>query len=66
MEDTKCVSLLAAFMGNWAEGTLLLNITYFGDKVHGGVAEGFQHRRGFCVEQGHSIGHLIVDFILNV
>lgn len=38
----------------------------FGDKVHGGVAEGFQHRRGFCVEQGHSIGHLIVDFILNV
>ena len=53
-------------MGHGAKGASPSDVTYFGDKVHGGVAEGFQHWRGFRVEEGHSIGHLIVDFILNV
>lgn len=35
-------------------------------KVCGCVAECFQHGCGFCVEQRHPVGHLVVDFILNV
>lgn len=35
-------------------------------KVCGCVAECFKHGRGFGVEQRHPVGHLIVDFVLNV
>lgn len=35
-------------------------------KVCGCVAECFQHGCGLSVEQRHPVGHLIVDFILNV
>lgn len=34
--------------------------------MHGGIAKGFQHGRGFRIEEGHSIGHLVIDLILNV
>ena len=35
-------------------------------KVCGCVAECFQHGRGLGVEQGHPVGHLVVDLALNV
>lgn len=60
------LALLAAFLCDQEKSLSVLGLTYFGDKVHGGIAKGFQHRRGFCIEEGHSIGHLIIDFILNV
>lgn len=60
------LALRAAFLRSWGKSTSGLSFTYFGDKVHGGIAKGFQHWCGFCIEEGHSIGHLIIDFILNV
>lgn len=40
------------------------NRTYLRNKLGGGVAQGLQHWRGLGVEQGHPIGHLVVDFVL--
>lgn len=34
-------------------------------KVCGCFAERFHHGHGFCVEQRHPVGHLVVDFVLN-
>lgn len=42
------------------------NRTYLRNKLSGGVAQGLQHWRGLGVEQGHPIGHLVVDFVLRL
>lgn len=60
------VSPATSLHPQFREKHLVFKSTYFGDKVHGGIAEGFQHGRGFRIEEGHSIGHLVIDFVLNV
>jgi len=39
---------------------------YLGHELGGGVAQRLQHRRGLGVEQGHPIGHLVVDLVLRL
>lgn len=40
--------------------------SHLGYEVCGSCTESLQHGRGFGVEQRHSIGHLVVDLVLNV
>lgn len=42
------------------------NRTHLRDELGGGVTQGLQHGSGLSVEQGHPIGHLVVDFILRL
>lgn len=37
---------------------------YLRNKLGGGIAQSLQHWCRFSVEQGHPIGHLIVDLVL--
>lgn len=39
---------------------------YLRNELGGGVTQGLQHGSGLGVEQGHPIGHLVVDLVLRL